>query len=142
MLTERELEKAIKEAHNIAASEAYFEARAGVVYPQPHTIFDGGFSRGWDAGRAPLLERIAELERQLEQARSQMESQKDEWLSWESKRKDMEREAARLNQFLTGDPLTVKMKKSTLMYGPNRESEFPQAFRDAIDAAIQSKEKP
>jgi len=38
---------------------------------------------------------IRGLERQLEQARSQMESQKNEWLSWESKRKHLERDATR-----------------------------------------------
>lgn len=36
------------------------------------------------------FKRIAELERELEQARQQMERQKDEWLSWEAKRKALE----------------------------------------------------
>lgn len=53
-MNDRERNQAIKEAHNIAASEAYFEVRAAVVNPQPHTIFDAGFSRGWDAGRAAI----------------------------------------------------------------------------------------
>jgi hypothetical protein len=75
-MTDREREQAIKEAHNIAASEAYFEVRAEVVYPQPHTIFDGGFSRGWDAGRAPLLERIAGLEQEVQRFQSDAVNEK------------------------------------------------------------------
>lgn len=39
--------------------------------------------------------RIAELERQLAEARKQMEIQKDEWLSWEAKRKALGRDAER-----------------------------------------------
>lgn len=45
------------------------------------------------AATEPLLQHIAELERQLEEARKQMEAQKDEWLSWEAKRKALEKEA-------------------------------------------------
>ncbi len=55
------------------------------------------------AATAPLLARIAELEREcvslrntLEQARQQMERQKDEWLSWEAKRKTLEAAAVEL----------------------------------------------
>lgn len=44
-----------------------------------------------------LSDRIAELERQLEEARKQMEAQKNEWLSWEAKRKTFEEDANMLN---------------------------------------------
>jgi hypothetical protein len=144
MLTEREREQAIKEAHNIAASEAYFEVRAGVVYPQPHTIFDGGFSRGWDAGRAPLLEqldnaskeiarirsesatqseRIAELERQLEQA--QKDAERYQWLRNEA-------------QWLYNVPQAIIWRTD----GHAQEICSEDELDEAVDAAIQSKEKP
>lgn len=41
--------------------------------------------------------RIAELERQLAEVRKQMDAQKDEWLSWDAKRKELEKDAERLN---------------------------------------------
>lgn len=44
------------------------------------------------ANPAEILELIA----QLEDARTQMERQKDEWLSWEAKRRDLEKAAAQL----------------------------------------------
>lgn len=54
------------------------------------------------AATAPLLARIAELKlenaelvKALEEARKQMEAQKDEWLSWEAKRRDLEKDAER-----------------------------------------------
>lgn len=67
---------------------------------------------------AQQAEKIAELTRQLEAARKDSEI---------------------LNEFLTGKPFTVKMKKSIVVYGPNHEAEFAQAFRDA---AIKAKEQP
>ena len=70
MLTDHERNYAIKEAQCIAASEAYFEVRAKACYPQPHTVFDAGFSRGWDAACAERDARIAELTREMEEARS------------------------------------------------------------------------
>lgn len=40
-----------------------------------------------------------ELERQLVEARKQMEAQKDEWLSWEAKRKALEKDAERWREW-------------------------------------------
>ena len=60
------------------------------------TVDDKRFARAIEAAAtAPLMERIAELERQLEEARKQMEAQKNEWLSWEAKRKALEKDAER-----------------------------------------------
>ena len=48
----------------------------------------------WVAAANPAA--ILELIAQLEDARTQMERQKDEWLSWEAKRRDLEKAAAQL----------------------------------------------
>ena len=49
---------------------------------------------------------------------------------------DKLRDADRLEYHLQGNSLTVKMKKSVIMFGPNKEPEYPSAFRCAIDAAM------
>jgi flagellar biosynthesis chaperone FliJ len=43
---------------------------------------------------ALLQQQVLHLTHQLSEARKQMESQKDEWLSWEAKRSAIERDAA------------------------------------------------
>ena len=58
------------------------------------------YKRGYDDAHSMLVERIAELEQELEKVRQQMEAQKDEWLSWEAKRKTLEMDAERLD-FIT-----------------------------------------
>jgi hypothetical protein len=45
-------------------------------------------------------------------------------------------DAERLDFYLQGNPLTVKMKKSVAIFGPNKEADFATACRNAIDAAI------
>lgn len=45
-------------------------------------------------------------------------------------------DADRLSYHLQGNPMTVKMRKITVIHGPNKESEYPSAWRCAIDAAI------
>ena len=71
---------------------------------------------------------IAELERQLVEARKQMEAQKDEWLSWEAKRKALEKDAERWREWEKGNGLTVVIptpteenlnRKVTVIYSPN-----------------------
>ena len=46
-------------------------------------------------GHIGHVARIAELERELEEARKQMDAQKAEWLAWEAKRKALEKDAER-----------------------------------------------
>ena len=53
------------------------------------------YKRGYDDAHSMLVERIAELEQELEKVRQQMEAQKAEWLSWEAKRKTLEMDAER-----------------------------------------------
>ena len=118
------------------------------------------------AATAPLLARIAELERlrsedhahaldlaaeierltpQLAEARKQMEAQKDEWLSWEAKRRDLEADAGRWREWEQGRGLTVVVpaptddkpnRKVTIIYSSNPYPAYPTAVRAAIDAAI------
>lgn len=87
-----------------------------------------------------------ELERQLVEARKQMESQKDEWLSWEAKRKALEKDAERWREWEKGNGLTVVIptpteenlnRKVTVIYSPNPYQTYKNALRSAIDAAIQ-----
>lgn len=52
-------------------------------------------AKEWFNACAERDKRIAELERQLEEARKQMEVQKEEWLAWEAKRKALEKDAER-----------------------------------------------
>ena len=66
-MTDNEREQAIKEGKRNAASEAYFELRQHDLGARGSRLFGAGFDRGWDAGRAPLLARIAELEAKLAQ---------------------------------------------------------------------------
>ena len=98
------------------------------------------------AATEPLLQRIAELERQLLEARKQMEAQKDEWLSWEAKRKALEKDAERWREWEKGNGLTVVIptpteenlnRKVTVIYSPNPYQTYKNALRSAIDAAIQ-----
>lgn len=46
-----EQEYAIRQGHEIAASEAYFGARSKLDTNRNHNIFTAGFERGWDAAR-------------------------------------------------------------------------------------------
>jgi len=46
-----EQEYAIRQGHEIAASEAYFGARPKLDTNRNHNIFTAGFERGWDAAR-------------------------------------------------------------------------------------------
>lgn len=89
---------------------------------------------------------IAELERQLVEARKQMEAQKDEWLSWEAKRKALEKDAERWREWEKGNGLTVVIptpteenlnRKVTVIYSPNPYQTYKNALRSAIDAVIQ-----
>lgn len=62
----------------------------------------------WQAQKiSQHIDRIAELEQQLEQARQQMERQKDEWLSWEAKRKALESAAAELERVANSKPAAL-----------------------------------
>ncbi len=45
-------------------------------------------------------------------------------------------DALRWRKFRTGDALTVKCKKATVMFGPNPERDYPEALDAAIDRAI------
>ena len=87
-----------------------------------------------------------ELERQLEEARKQMDAQKDEWLSWEAKRRELEVDAGRWREWEQGRGLTVVVptptddkpdRKVTVIYSPNQYTTYPVALRKAIDAAMQ-----
>lgn len=49
-----------------------------------------------NAAAASELRRLAAVEQELVAARKQMEAQKDEWLSWEAKRKSLEQAALEL----------------------------------------------
>ena len=62
------------------------------------------YKRGYDDAHSMLVERIAELERQLEEARNQMVAQKDQWLEWEAKRNALEKDAERWRTFLSTRP--------------------------------------
>lgn len=44
-------------------------------------------------------------------------------------------DAERWREFQKGKPLVVKMAKSTVIYGPNHEREFPDALNKAVDHA-------
>lgn len=50
---------------------------------------------------------VAELEQQLSEARKQMEAQKEEWFSWESKRKALEQDAERYQLLRRGQHWSV-----------------------------------
>lgn len=104
------------------------------------------YGRGHADAHSMLSERIAELERQLEEARKQMEAQKDEWLSWEAKRRELEADAGRWREWEQGRGLTVVVptptddkpdRKVTVIYSPNPYSTYPAALRKAIDEAMQ-----
>lgn len=55
-----------------------------------------GWSTDIGARVAAELRRLASIEQELIAARKQMEAQKDEWLSWEAKRKSLEQAALEL----------------------------------------------
>lgn len=92
-----------------------------------------------------LAAEIERLTRELAEARKQMEAQKDEWLSWEAKRRDLEADAGRWREWEQGRGLTVVVptptddkpdRKVTIIYSPNPYPAYPTAVRKAIDAAI------
>lgn len=73
MLTDRERNQAIKEGHRNAAEKAYFNERPHLADDNGIRCFDAGFDRGWDAACAERDARIAEMERELEEARKDAE---------------------------------------------------------------------
>lgn len=96
------------------------------------------------AATEPLLAEIERLTRQLEEARKQMERQKDEWLSWESKRKALEQDAERYQAIRSGLEMDaiVRVTKDPGMW----ETPYPVLLRGeeldaAIDAAIKEQTK-
>lgn len=46
-----EQEYAIRQGHEIAASDGYFEARPQIDSNDRRKVFQAGFERGWDAAR-------------------------------------------------------------------------------------------
>ena len=46
-----EQEHAIRQGHEIAASDSYFEARPQIDSNDRRKVFQAGFERGWDAAR-------------------------------------------------------------------------------------------
>lgn len=46
-----EQEHAIRQGHEIAASDGYFEARPQIDSNDRRKVFQAGFERGWDAAR-------------------------------------------------------------------------------------------
>lgn len=67
------------------------------------SLYQSAFTAAKAEATAPLLQHIAELE----QARQQMERQKDEWLSWEAKRKALESAAAELERVANSKPAAL-----------------------------------
>ena len=47
---------AIRQGHEIASSDAYFEARPQIDNNDRRSVFRAGFDRGWDAARAQAKE--------------------------------------------------------------------------------------
>ena len=113
---------------------------------------DQCFVDGWNAccdaffGGKPAIEPVViTITEKLEQARQQMESQKDEWLAWEAKRKDIENDAARWREWRKGKSLTVDIptpaeekpnRKTTVIFGPHPEPGYGKALDASVDAAI------
>lgn len=95
MLSEQELVRCLRKAGCIGTVKMSFESG-------PYSIDKPSINASRlceaieSAACAERDKRIAELERELEQARQQMERQKDEWLSWEAKRKALESAAVEL----------------------------------------------
>lgn len=50
-LTDFEHHHAIRQGHEIAASDGYFEARPQIDSNDRRKVFQAGFERGWDAAR-------------------------------------------------------------------------------------------
>ena len=46
-----EQEYAIRQGHEIAASDGYFDARPQIESKDRRKVFQAGFERGWDAAR-------------------------------------------------------------------------------------------
>ena len=77
--------------------------------------------------RRAAFRRIEELERQLEEARKKIDAQKDEWLSWEAKRKVLEKDADRYRWLRDLDHWPA----------PFASSQSPEPVRGAdLDSAI------
>lgn len=136
MLTEEQIRGVLKDTNHMVRNSMH-----GPFWPELEQACRAIES----AATAPLLARIAELERELEEARKQMERQKDEWLSWEAKRRALEVDAGRWREWEQGRGLTVVVptptddkpdRKVTIIYSPNPYPAYPAAVRKAIDAAI------
>ncbi len=76
------------------------------------------------------LEEAAKRIKELEQA---MESQKDEWLSWNAKREDLERNAERWNWWMSDAPKDIQ----TYLFGC-REKWTAEQWNAWADAAIRA----
>ena len=59
---------------------------------------------------------IKSLIAQLEAAKKQMESQKDQWLSWEEKRRGLEKDSEELAAIRALEPVAWMDEKSGVMY--------------------------
>lgn len=50
-----------------------------------------------------------------------------------------ELDAERWREFATGEPLTIKMKKAVVIFGPNKERDYAAALCEAIDTKIEQR---